>query len=268
MLAGWFWPAVAFIYAGFLLLAVDVWFELELTRYWRIGAIVILIAFSAIFSWAVVFVNAPLEISAFITDAEYSPGNTIAGIAWRPEFTEMQVWINNSSSKDYDDLTLLMRPDVPIAQIAQLTHVPNVYFEDKNGFNLRMMDFNPTANKATVIPLVLLATDAGYKMHCSHLAAGASVKVVIALADIRWCPSTERSERPIEEQARDKDYVLRTKFDDFSTYWQGHSDGYAYTPRPTSCNRLKAEGEYKAVYRVRTISQKIEVGGKITIKRQ
>jgi hypothetical protein len=267
-LVGWFWPAVSFIYAGFLLLAVDVWFEPELRSYrvWRIGIVVVLIALTVAFSWAIVLVKAPLEISAFVTDAEYPSGKTIGSIAWRPEFTELQMWVKNPSNRNYEDVSLLIRPSSPIAAIAQLTNVPNVSFEDNNGFSQRLMGINPTAGKSTASPLVLLATDAGYRMHCPHLPAGMSIQVVIALADIKWNPSAQRSQRPIEEQARDKNYIFRLKFDDFSTYWQGHTDGDVYAPRPTSSEWVRIEGEYNVLQRTRSISQKIEVAGNITMR--
>lgn len=207
LLTGWFWPGVAFIYAGFLLLGIEACLEPELRGFvrWKIGIVVALIAFSAAFSWGIVFVRAPLEISAFVTDAEYPPGSKIAGIAWRPEFTELQMWVKNPSERNYDDVSVLIRPRSPIAAIAQLSNVPNVSFEDKNGFNSRFMDINPTTRTKTAIPLVLLATDAGYRMRCPHLPAGTPIQIVIALADIKWNPPAQRSQLLTEEQVRDKD---------------------------------------------------------------
>jgi hypothetical protein len=270
LVAGWYWPGVTLIYAGFLLLCIDASIapELKNSPKWKIGIVTVLLAFGSAFSWAIVFVKAPLEISAIVTDAQYPPDSKIAGIVWRPEFTELQVWITNPSDRNYDDLTLVVRPTSAIAAIAQLTDVPNVSFEDKNGFTARLMDINPTAGTKNVVPLVLLATDTGYKMRCQHLSAGTEIKLEIALADIKWNPPAQRSSLPIEEQVRDKNYILRFKFDDFSTYWEGHPDGDVYAPRPTSTEWIKVEGEYNAAQRTRSISQKIEVAGNLTIKRQ
>jgi hypothetical protein len=271
LLIGWFWPAAAFIYAGFLLLAIDAWFEPELQNYrrWRIGIVLTVTGFAAAFSWGVVFVKAPLEVSAMVTDAEYPPGTTIAGIAWRPEFTELLMSIKNPSDRSYDDTSLLIRPTAPIAAIAQLKNVPNISFDDNNGLSTRLMDINPTAGKATAIPLILLATDAGYRMRCPHLPAKTTVEVVIALADIKWNPPAHPSQRSIEEVARDKDYVLRiTNYDDFSSYWLGHPDGDVYAPRPRRSQWVKVEGEYNAALRRRSISQKVDVAGELTIKQQ
>jgi hypothetical protein len=67
-------------------LAIDVWLEPELRNYlgWRIGVIAILVVLAATFSRAIVFANVPLEVTAFVTDADYSSDTKkIADIAWK-----------------------------------------------------------------------------------------------------------------------------------------------------------------------------------------
>jgi hypothetical protein len=228
----------------------------------------------------------------------------------RPEFTELQVWINNPSENNYDDISPVIRPNDPIAAIAQATNVPDVSFEDKNGVSLRLTDINPTAGTKTAIPVVLLATDAGYRVRCPRLPAKTTIRVEIALADIKWNPSPP-NDRPIEEKVRDINYIFRLKQDDFSTYWLvscpgdfvsgappptarltldladwlglsrvdycfhyhrdsslGHAEANDYTPRPTSTDWARIEGEYKAAQRKRSISQKIQIAGNLTVKHQ
>lgn len=270
LLAWWFWPAVVVIYLGFVLLSLDLWFEPDLrkTPLWRIGGITLMVLFAVAFSLGIVFVNAPLGVSAMMTDAEYPAGTVIAGIAWKPQFTEVQIWINNSSDRNYDDLDLVVRPSSAVAAIAQLTNLPGVSFEDKNGLGVRLMDINPTKSTSNVVPLILLATDAGYRIRCPHFPAKTMLKIVIALADIKWNPPANQSQIPIEQRVRDRDYILRLKFDDFSTYWQGHQNGDVYAPRPTSGEWMKVEGSYTVAERRRDISQRIAVGGELTIKQQ
>ena len=171
LLAGWFWPGVAFIYAGFLLLAIDVWLEPGLQRslLWRIGIVTILLLFTTAFSLGIVFVKAPLDVSAFVTAAEYPTGTSIAGIPWKPQFTELQVRIDNPSDRNYEDVNLLIRPMSAIVAIAQVTSVPNVSFEDNHALSMRLMNINVGTMKATAIPLVLLATDAGVTDHAMLL---------------------------------------------------------------------------------------------------
>jgi hypothetical protein len=266
LFTGWFWPAVALIYAGFTALVADVLVEPKLRGH-RVGkmvAVSVLILLAGAFSWGIVFVKAPLQVTAFVTDAEYPSGTTIAGISFRPEFTELQVWIQNTSDRTYEDLSLVIRPTEPVAAIAQLTNLPNVSFEDKNGYSSRTMSIKPGETKASAIPLDLLATDAGYRMRCVRLPAGGLITIVIALADIKWSP--EKSQHPAYENVREKDYVRRVKFDDFSTYWLGYKDGDVYALRPNP-QWLKVDGEYNVALRTRSISQKVDIAGKLNIRR-
>lgn len=269
MLAGWFWTGAGFIYAGFIVLAVDAWLEPDLRGYIKSKALITLIVFgfAVAFSWGIVFVGAPLDLSAFMLNAEYPAGTAIAGIDWKPQFTEVQLWVSNPTDRGYEDINLVIRPSVAIAKIAQATNVPNVSFEDKNAQTLRMMDIDLGTGKSTAIPLVLLATDAGYRMRCPYLAPKTEIRIEIALADIKWNPSPELSQLPKPQQMLDPNYVLRDKFDDFSTYWFGHPYGDVYAPRPTSSDWMKIEGEYVAVERKRTISKKLEIGG-LSVKPQ
>lgn len=270
MLGGWFWPAVAIIYIGFVLIAVDAWIEPDLKGLvgWRIAIIATIVLCSAAFSWEIVFVRAPLDLSAMMVNAEYPSGTTIAGIDWKPQFTEVQVWVSNPTDSGYEDINLVIRPSDAIAKIAQATNVPNVSFEDKDAQTLRMMDIDLGTGKSTAIPLVLLATDAGYRMRCPYLAPKTEIKIEIALADIKWNPSPELGRLPKPQQMLDPNYILRTKSDDFSTYWFGHPYGDVYAPRPTSSDWIKIEGEYVATKRTRKISKKLEIGGNLSVRPQ
>lgn len=269
MLADWFWVGVTAIYLGFVLLALDVWFEPDFGDRWKTKGIIwgaILIAVIA-FSWGIVFVEGPLPVSAFVTDGEYPTGTVIAGISWKPQFTELTVDIDNPKDRAYKDLNLVIRPTEAVAAIAQTTSVSDVSFEDKNGLSAQILDLDPRTGSSKAIPLVLLATDAGYRLRCGRLPAHTHLKIVMALTDLKWNPPTVPPGTPIEQAVRDKDYLLRIKFDDFSTYWLGYRDGEVYAPR-RSVDWLKIEGEYTVGHRRRTISQRVTIGGKVRIKRQ
>ena len=93
--------------------------------------------------------------------------NTLTGtvtdnIAWRPAFTELRVDIANPTDTPYEDVDLLIRPTDPVAQIAQISQLPNVSFEDKDSEYDRLMHINNLTGIASIVPLALLATDSGY----------------------------------------------------------------------------------------------------------
>ena len=273
MLGDWFWFGVVSIYLGFALLALDVGFEPDFRNKWgpKLSIWGVLLVVVVAFSWVIVFVNGPLPVSAFATDGEYPAGYMISGISWKPQFTELDVDLTNPTDSAYQDLNIVLRPTSPVAAIAQVTDIADVSFEDKNSFSTHMLDLNLQTGVSKAIPLVLVATDAGYRVRCGRLPSHDDLKVVMALADMKW-PTASNVPRgaPFEEQVRDMNYLFRVKFDDFSTYWLGYRDGdiYATRPRPTSTEWLKVDGDYTVGHRRRTISQKVQFGGALTIKPQ
>jgi hypothetical protein len=255
---GWFWAGIAFVYAAAAVILVDLWLERELRAQWKIAGSVVCLACAAAFSRAIVFVEAPLDVAALVTNAEYPPGATISGVPWKKEFTELQMRVINPSDRNYDDISLLIQPTEPIASIQQVvTSVAGIYFTDEHDLSAKLADVKPFG-RALAIPLVILATDAGYVMHCPRLPARTSIQILIALADIKWNPPPEPSNRPMQDQVNDKDYVLRIKMDDFSTYWLGHADGNVYVGHPKP-QWIKIDGEYTGGFRTRDISKKIEL---------
>jgi len=265
VLADWFWVGVAAIYLGFALLALDVWFEPDRKTKTIIG--VAILVFTVAFSWGVVFVEGPLPINVFATDGEYPIGTVISGVSWRPQFTELNVDIENPKDRPYEDLNLVIRPTSAVAVLAQTSGISDVSFEDKNGLSTHILDLDPRTGISKAIPLVLLATDAGYRVRCGRLPARDHLRIVMALADIKWDPSPLPTGTPIEQSFQDPNYMLRIKNDDFSTYWLGYREGSVYASRPTSTEWLKVEGDYTVGHRRRTVSLKVQIGGKITLKR-
>jgi hypothetical protein len=259
MLADEFWPAVFLIYCGFVILVLDLWFEPELNRKWRIGIGALLLVLMAVFSVGFVFVKSPLDVSAIMVDAEYPAGTTVAGIAWRPQFTEVDVLFQNPSDSAYDDVSILLRPSTAVAGIGQLTNLPGISWDDKDGMIVRLMDIDLRTRRSSILPLKLLATDAGYTILCQHLPAKAPLTIVLALADIKWNPKPP-DERPVQERARDNDFILRLKDDVFGTYWEGHPDADVWATRPTSGEWMKIEGTYFSRHRQRFVSEHLPIG--------
>src|ERR1700682_5240257 len=83
----YFWWGVGFVYAGVLLLVVDLWYEPQLKRRFKFIGEGILAVVIVLFSWKAVFISAPLNIATLATTIEYSSGTKIADIPWRPMYT-------------------------------------------------------------------------------------------------------------------------------------------------------------------------------------
>lgn len=257
---------VLLVYFGLAVIAfdllIDPFFE-GLKRGWKVAVVGIVIGAFVGFTWFIVLKKSPLQIAAFMTDADYPKGSVIAGIQWRPEFTEVQVSITNGSPDAYDDLNIVLRPTMPVAAISQITTLGDVSFEEKNLFDMRYMSVS--GGQKDVIPRDLLATDAGYRVRCTHLPAHAAIRVVLALVDMKWPAPLVNPNASREQQLHDPNFMVRTKTDKCSTYWWGNKNGDVYAPRVSSEETISIEGEYIGGQRIRKISDKITVGGRFTI---
>jgi hypothetical protein len=185
VLAGWFWPAVVLIYGSLGLGAADLWLEPDLQTkvIWKLGMSAVILGFASLFTFGFVLVAAPLPISDIATNGEYPADHKIGDIAWRKEFTELDIGIENPTSRAYEDVNLVIRPDNPVAAVTQIGKTCDASIEDADGVMVRE-GLKPAVGDSRMNPLVLVATDAGYRIRCAHLPANSILKIVMAISDI------------------------------------------------------------------------------------
>jgi hypothetical protein len=246
----YFWWFAGLICAAFALIAIDIFFESWPRRGIRwIGFPAMSLA-AAAFSFFVVFADVPLQIQATFSNARYADGVVIGGIKWRPDYAEMTVEITNPTTKNYDDIAILLRPDFPIAAIAQSSNLSGVSFEDKLSSTVRLQ------LGGEGIPKALVATDVGYRIRCERLPRKTTLKIEIALVDIKWNPDPKKS---AVEGLLAKNELLRIYYMDHGYYWFGHPQFEdVFAPRPRASQTVKAEGDYTAVLRRRHIGLAIK----------
>lgn len=260
-----FWYfAVGLIYASFVLFGLDIWHEPKFAGKpaYRIAVSIIVLLLASFFTWGFVLAPAPLGVSAYATDGEYPGGTVIAGINWNRGFTEVDVVLKNPTDHAYEDMNVVIKPTSPVAAIAQATNISDVSIEDKFGESVRGVVVGGGEKKA--IPLVLIATDAGYRVRCGRLPPQTGLRIVLALAEIKWNP--QKSDLPLDEQVLLPYFMIRNKTDDMSSYWWGHKDWDYFAARPTSTDWVKIEGTYIALHRQRSVSELVSVGGEVTIR--
>ena len=253
-LTEWYWPAVSCLYLSCVLILLDLCFgENQLSAWWRVGIAIGIAAFVVWFTLKFVFVESPLEVSA-LSDMAEQQQKEVGGIRWRQEYVELDVYIKNSTAHAYSDLDIIIRPDFPIVSIKQ-TDGPPVRFESRGLNDLHQVVKMP-AQPTKENPLVLVATDAGYRVRCARLVGGESISLIAALADIRWNPHPNSKGQMAG--FFDPDYILKLhSSEDFGNYWYGHKDFDYFTPRSgTTPTWMTVDESYTVLYRRRNVSNK------------
>jgi hypothetical protein len=123
----------------------------------------------------------PLSVIATASDADYPVGSIVAGLPWSTKFSQLTIRIGNESrDRDYEHLDILIRPNEPIAGIAQKTSVPGVSFADGAGLSLEAVHL--VGSDTVTDPTSLLATSYGYRVRCDRLPKGRHLEIIAVIA--------------------------------------------------------------------------------------
>jgi hypothetical protein len=257
---------VCAIYFGlavlFLEIALEPWIIQRASLPLHVSLMAVCIFFFDVFTIGFVVKPAPINLTAFTTNIDYSSSkNAPAAIAWEPFFTELDLIVTNPTDVMYDNVDLLVRPDFPVMKITQLSNLTDVSFEDNYGVNFRATAEEVGAT-APSVPLEFLATNAGYKVHCQYIPPNSNFKLIMAVVDFK---------KPVEDK---KPLGIRpgsTTLDKFATaltynnkdgqftYWYGSlSNKFLYSPKPTP-KTVHVAISYTANYRARQSAQDLLV---------
>lgn len=199
----------------------------------------------------------PVEptFDATVSGAGYPVGTVLGEIPWSPRFTDLRVSIINSGSVDWTDLDVTFRPDQPIVAIGQTTAVPDVFVSASASTDMTLrMEYVLANGQRTAVPLVLIASSGDWKMQCKKLPRRQRIEVIFASASLpEYDGGPPKTPKP-DFGVFDRDYAIRSKFEDFS-HWYGHGSD--------------AKGRIEEVYsEKRPISRTIKVTGRYVVKEQ
>jgi hypothetical protein len=172
------------------------------------------------------FMPMKLEITSMFLDSPYPSGTNIAGFSWRSEFSQLDIMITNpSKTTTYEELNIILKPDQPVAAIVQSSGCPNIIIEANHNPTLHQKLQESATGKQMANPLVLVATNGGYRIRCGSLSPERSIKITMAVAGIKWNPKP-----PISNDSGifDSDYALKVSISDGSSLWYGHQNGDVY----------------------------------------
>jgi hypothetical protein len=196
----YFW-GVAVIYIGFLFLLFEVCADpwvLNCSLTMQIVLIAFVLLFVDIFSIGVVAAQAPITFQSYaMRNGDYSPGVTIAGMAWDSHFTDLRVVLTNPTDDDYENLDIDVQPDQWTYKAALLDS-PGCDLSPLGGNMVSVATTKGGATSVTTTPVgpgfdahdnaggvfAVMATEFGYRIRCAKLSQHLTAKIVFAVVRI------------------------------------------------------------------------------------
>ncbi|MCU1303881.1 MAG: hypothetical protein JWQ87_4165 [Candidatus Sulfotelmatobacter sp.] len=254
-----FITGVIVVYLGLVLSLAECVLEAELLRkpyQLQLCLIGVVVFVFVAFTIGVVSVSAPLRLGAFTNDLDYlaSAAPTPGNIQWSPIYTELDLYVINATDNNYDDVELWVKPNEPVAAIAQSGTLADVSFENWWGYSGWITIDN------VGIPWVLYATDAGYKVHCRRIPRHSSLQIVMAIAHFNKAhPKTDKTGTaftiPPEEGLFDT--VLNSSNGEPSNYWYGLAKNLTKFGSKARATNVSITGSFTAVSRQRSVNREI-----------
>ena len=252
---------VFILYVGFVVALSESVYEpmiLQLDYRIQVGLIGIILFFCVVLSTSFVFAYAPINFSSLLLpDTDYSPGMGPGNIAWHSFYTELDLMVANPSEENYDNIDILVRPDYPVAAIGQLSNLSDVSFEDEFGVRNEITMLNGSTH-VNLGNLALIATNAGYKVHCAHIPPNSSLKIVMAVVDLKYSHPNQHKLSPLTPA----DVTFEQSFTNAEgtfTYWFGtpaNPDLYLTGTRP---KKIAVSGSYTTSNRRRKLRREVDV---------
>lgn len=237
-----FWLCALGIYFGLVWLLVDLCLQ-RFSRAAKISGSTVILTIISFFSVEWVFREHPIDVHSDFSSNDQLTDSVFGGIKWRPEYSKLTVTIGNFSARHYSDIDLLVRPSCSIAAAGILSANASVAsFQDNSGLRSGSQNVPVGQKRFLEIPLVTLATEAGYRLRCEKLPAdGGVITMVFALVAIKPHSADVRN----IAAKNPKETVAHLTFDHGSA-WTGHPEAGIYGERPNDIEKLSVTGSYVA----------------------
>jgi hypothetical protein len=185
------------VYLGLIVLCVDPWIEPALRKVspWlrAIPSIIFIIPLFAVTRY-VIFLPAALEIKGTDYNGDFPSGRTIAGIEWKPAYSELEIVFSNHADHDYKDLDVVVGVNEYIAAIGK-TEFPGVtVFNTQVGPDaLRGTNNDKSGRVSYEQDRNMKLLSGGVRVLCDKLPKDTSFSVILALVIV---PSAGEHSRP------------------------------------------------------------------------
>jgi hypothetical protein len=193
---------VLIVYVGILFLLYEVCVEPWLLKRplpIQVCLIAVVLLLCDVFSIGIVGAQAPINFQSYaMRKGDYSPGTTIAGIAWDSHLTDLRVTLTNPTNDDYENLDVAVQPDKWTYK-AGLLNSPGCDLLQMGGDTVSIVrSAKGGATSITSIRVgtgfdfqdnvgdvfIPLATKLGYRVRCTKLSAHFTVQIVFAVVSV------------------------------------------------------------------------------------
>lgn len=271
---GWQLMSLSYI-AGILLAYVGfiVWFyeslvETALRPLVRIASLVLAVVFIVIFSRDFVFISGLLSLDSYaMRNGDYSPGTMVAGIPWNSHFTDLRMWVSNTTERDYEDVILTIRSDKWNYKAAIKTEDTGCQLTSLGGNSIRVAiskggattitshleggHFDSQDNVGDVFETLI--ENGGYRLVCGKMPAHSSIEIVFALATLDHNIANPLLNAKPDANAKPDDWQIT------ASHWKGLKDKFSalgIRPWPSVVN---VSGHYKIGPKEFLLSRDIKV---------
>ncbi len=211
LIPSYYWWFIAFTYIGFILLAIDIYYEFNDRTAPKVIGISVLVILSALFSLGFVFTKAPLGIIVSAYEGNHEEGKIIGDISWEPNYSEMRILITNRSLMDYEGFDLEFTTDSRVVKLGQISDISNVAFSSQmDTLNPRITSIDEDGKKHEHLFSVRATSGLPHRIRVEKLPSNYTLQLVVALIGKENNETSDPKKRPKWACIRG-DYMARYK---------------------------------------------------------
>jgi hypothetical protein len=202
-----------------------------------LGIVSILVIF-ALFMFGFVYASDPLVIKARNLTGEKEVGTQIAGIIWRPEYSDFRILFENASDNDYHNLDFVLSTDRLITAEAETTKAQGVqvYNTSKSADAVTITNTSIEGKKSILPDNKVTFFTAGVRVTCEKLIKhGGAFEIILAIA--QPLPAFKIPSNAFDSQGKlNPDFLMV----------EGGDMGAAYGPR-INATKVCLKGSYESL---------------------
>jgi hypothetical protein len=134
-----FWIWAISLWTGFIALVFDLRYEFRTKkqRWLRRGATVTVLGLLVWFTLGIAFYPNKLAANALSYEGQYKDGESIYGITWAQNFSDLRIILSNPTGTDFENLDFVINVDVSIIRDEkEITAVPITFLPNRSAIHI------------------------------------------------------------------------------------------------------------------------------------